>query len=36
VVTGGCGFFGAWICAGLLRRNARITIVDAVLNPVRM
>lgn len=35
VVTGGCGFFGAWICAGLLKRGAKVTIVDAMINPVR-
>ena len=31
VVTGGCGFFGAWISAKLLAVDARVTIVDAVI-----
>jgi len=29
VVTGGCGFFGAWITAKLLREGAKVTIIDA-------
>ena len=36
VVTGGCGFFGAWIVSKLLASGARVTIVDAVLSPARL
>ena len=31
IVTGGCGFFGAWICKALLDGGDRVTVVDAEL-----
>jgi nucleoside-diphosphate-sugar epimerase len=31
VVTGGCGFFGAWIVRQLLRGGDRVTVADATL-----
>lgn len=35
-MTGGCGFFGAWITSKLLAQGAKVTIVDAAIVTFRL
>jgi nucleoside-diphosphate-sugar epimerase len=36
VVTGGCGFFGAWICKQILESHDSVTIIDVAYNDSKL